>query len=59
MAAASMMGTVRLYIEVQDHIPESHRPPITHPVIDCHPSEAAELKKRLQRRGYKILAVPL
>ncbi len=54
-----MMGTVRLYIEVQDHIPESHRPPITHPVIDCHPSEAAELKKRLQRRGYKILAVPL
>lgn len=54
-----MLGVVRLYIEVRESIPALHRPPITTPVIDCHPNEAAELKKRLQRRGYTVLAVPL
>jgi hypothetical protein len=54
-----MMNVVRLYLEVQERIPACNRPPITTPIIDCHPSEAAELKRRLQRRGYTVLAVPL
>jgi hypothetical protein len=54
-----MMGLVRLYIEVKEGVPEPHRPPITTPVIDCAPEEAAELRRRLQRRGYTVLAVPL
>ena len=54
-----MMNAVRLYLEVREGIPEAHRPPITTPIIDCNPEEAAELKKRLQRRGYSVIAVPL
>jgi hypothetical protein len=51
-----MCGLVRLYIEVQEAWPAANRPPITTPIIDCRPEEAAELKRRLQRRGYKVLA---
>ena len=54
-----MRGLVRLYIEVRDSVPASNRPPITTPIIDCLPEEAAELKRRLQRRGYEVIAVPL
>ena len=54
-----MMGCVRLYVEVREDVPSQHRPSITTPIIDCHPQEAAELKRRLQRRGYSVLAVPL
>jgi hypothetical protein len=54
-----MMGCVRLYLEVKESVPEQHRPPITTPIIDCDPEEAQFLKRRLQRRGYTVLAVPL
>jgi hypothetical protein len=54
-----MMGCVRLYLEVRESIPASHRPPIVTPIIDCDPEEAAALKRRLQRLGYTVLAVAL
>ena len=54
-----MMGCVRLYLEVKDCVPAAHRPPIQTPIIDCEPEEAAFLKRKLQRLGYTVLAVPL
>jgi hypothetical protein len=54
-----MMGCVRLYLEIKEAVPEQHRPPITTPIIDCDPEEARYLKRRLQRLGYTVLAVPL
>jgi L-ascorbate metabolism protein UlaG (beta-lactamase superfamily) len=54
-----VLGVVRLYLEVKEWVPEHHRPPITTPIIDCDPEEAQLLKRRLQRQGYTVLAVPL
>ena len=54
-----MCGLTRLYIEVNEDVPEQHRPPITVPIIDCEHHEASALKQRLQRRGYKVYATPL
>jgi hypothetical protein len=54
-----MMGCVRLYVEVREAVPEQHRPPIATSIIDCDPLEARTLKRRLQRLGYTVLAVPL
>jgi len=54
-----MMGCVRLYLEIKETVPFQHRPPITTPIIDCDPAEASLLKRRLQRLGYTVLAVPL
>ena len=54
-----MMGCVRLYLEVKETVPPQHRPPITTPIIDCDREEARYLKRRLQRLGYTVLAVPL
>lgn len=54
-----MLGVVRLYLEVKESVPEQHRPSIATPVIDCEPHEAATLKRRLQRQGYTVYAVPL
>lgn len=54
-----VLGVIRLYVESREDIPESQRPAVTVPVIDCHPHEAAALKRRLQRRGYVVHAVPI
>jgi len=54
-----MVNMVRLYIEVRDDVPSQHRPPITTPIIDCKPADAAGLKRRLQNRGYTVHAVAI
>jgi hypothetical protein len=54
-----MMGCVRLYLEVKESVPAQHRPAITTPIIDCPPEEARGLRRRLQRQGYTVLAIPL
>ena len=35
------------------------RPQSYVPIIDCNPEQARELKRRLQRQGYEVIAVPL
>ena len=54
-----MVGVIRLYLELKDDLPASNRPRSFTPVIDCEPEEAQQLKRRLQRQGYSVIAVPL
>lgn len=54
-----MCGLTRLYLDVRESIPLEQRPPLRVRIIDCAPEDAAALKRRLQRRGYSVLAVAL
>lgn len=54
-----MIGVVRLYLELKPELPETHRPRDWTPIIDCPPEEARALKRRLQRQGYTVIAVPI
>lgn len=51
-----MMGVVRLYVEPAERMPLHLRPDSFVPIIDCSPEQAGELKQRLIRRGYNVLA---
>ena len=55
---ALVLGCVRLYLE-----PDERRrrlsPASFVPVIDCNPEQAKDLKRRLVRQGYSVIAVPL
>ena len=53
------MGVVRLYLEPSERLPVSMRPEDFVPVIDCNPDQARDLKRRLVRQGYSVIAVPL
>ena len=53
------MGAVRLYLEPNGKLPQHRQPESITPILDCNPEQAAELKRRLQRRGYTVIAVPL
>jgi hypothetical protein len=54
-----VVGVIRLYLELKEDLPRSNRPTVFTPVIDCNPAEAQQLKRRLQRQGYSVIAVPL
>jgi hypothetical protein len=53
-----VFGVVRLYLE-----PDERRrrvaPSSFVPIVDCNPEQARELKGRLERQGYSVIAVPL
>ena len=55
---ALVVGVVRLYLEPDERrkrvVPSSFVP-----IIDCNPEQAQELRRRLTRQGYSIIAVPL
>jgi hypothetical protein len=53
------VGVVRLYLEPSDRLPASMQPQGFVPIIDCNPHEARDLKRRLVRQGYSVIAVPL
>ena len=54
------MGAVRLYLDLDEQkVPLSMRPESYVPVIDCNPHEARDLRRRLVRQGYSVIAVPL
>ena len=53
------MGVVRLYLEPSERLPVSMRPESFVPIIDCTPDQARDLKRRLVRQGYSVIAVPL
>ena len=54
------MGVVRLYLELDEHkVPPSMRPGDYTPIIDVAPHSARELRRRLIRQGYSVIAVPL
>lgn len=54
-----MVGVVRLYLELRPEVPEHLRPRSYIPIIDCNPEQVRELKRRLTRQGYNVIAVPL
>jgi len=54
-----MLGVIRLYLEPRPDLPASMRPQSFVPIIDCNPEQARDLKKRLNRQGYDVIAVPL
>jgi hypothetical protein len=54
-----MMGCIRLYIEPRETVPDHMRSRGFVPIIDCNPDQARDLKRRLQRQGYEVIAVPL
>ena len=54
-----MVGCVRLYLDARDDVPHHMRPQSYVPIIDCNPEQARDLKRRLQRQGYDVIAVPL
>jgi len=54
-----VVGVIRLYLEPSDKLPPSMRPHGFVPIIDCDPSQARDLKRRLTRQGYSVIAVPL
>jgi hypothetical protein len=54
-----VVGVIRLYLEPSDKLPESMRPADRVPIIDCDPDQARDLKRRLIRQGYSVIAVPL
>ena len=49
---------VRLYLE-PDERRRRAAPSSFVPIIDCNPEQAKELKGRLERQGYSVIAVPL
>ena len=53
-----MVGVIRLYLE-----PDERRrrvaPSSFVPIVDCAPEQAVELRRRLERQGYSVIAVPL
>jgi hypothetical protein len=55
---ARVVGVIRLYLE-----PDKRRrrvaPSSFVPIIDCNPDQAKDLKGRLERQGYSVVAVPL
>ena len=54
------MGAVRLYIDIDEgKTPPVQEPHRYSPVIDCAPYEARDLRRRLTRAGYTVVAVPL
>jgi hypothetical protein len=54
-----VVGVVRLYLEPSERLPVSMRPHSFVPIIDCDPDQARDLKRRLVRQGYSVIAVPL
>lgn len=57
---SGVMGVVRLYLELDEHkVPPSMRPGDYTPIIDVAPYSARELRRRLIRQGYSVIAVPL
>ena len=54
-----MVGVIRLYLDPKPEVPESNRPRDWVPIIDCLPEEARALKRRLQKQGYTVIAVPI
>jgi len=54
-----VVGVIRLYLEPSERLPVSMRPHGFVPIIDCDPSQARDLKRRLTRQGYSVIAVPL
>jgi hypothetical protein len=50
---------IRLYLEPSEKLPPHMRPQSFIPVIDCDPAQARDLKRRLQRQGYNVIAVPI
>ena len=54
-----VVGVVRLYLEPSERLPVSMRPEDFVPVIDCNPEQARDLKRRLVRQGFSVIAVPL
>jgi hypothetical protein len=54
-----VVGVVRLYLEPSEKLPASMRPHSFVPIIDCAPEQARDLKRRLIRQGYSVIAVPL
>ncbi len=54
-----VVGVVRLYLEPSEKLPPSMRPESFVPIIDCNPDQARDLKRRLIRQGYSVIAVPL
>jgi hypothetical protein len=60
LSRALVLGCiVRLYLEPSEKLPAHMRPQSFVPVIDCNPDQARELKRRLTRQGYHVIAVPL
>jgi hypothetical protein len=55
---ALVLGCVRLYLE-----PDERRrrvaPSSFVPIVDCNPEQAVELRRRLERQGYSVVAIPL
>jgi len=54
-----MMGCIRLYIEPRETVPEHMRDQGFVPIIDCTAEQAHDLRRRLHRQGYEVIAVPL
>lgn len=54
-----MVGVIRLYLEPSERLPPHMRPQSFVPIIDCNPDQARDLKRRLIRQGYSVIAVPL
>ena len=54
-----MLNVTRLYLEPSDKLPPSMRPADRVPVIDCDPDQAHDIRRRLIRQGYSVIAVPL
>jgi hypothetical protein len=54
-----VVGVVRLYLEPSEKLPASMRPQSFVPIVDCAPEQARDLKRRLIRAGYTVIAVPL
>ena len=57
--ALAVMGVIRLYLEPSEKLPPSMRPHSFVPIVDCNPDQARDLKRRLTRQGYSVVAVPL
>ena len=55
---ALVLGCVRLYLE-PDERRKRVAPSSFVPIIDCNPEQAQELRRRLTRQGYSVIAVPL
>ena len=55
---ALVLGCVRLYLEPGERR-KRVAPSSFVPIIDCNPLQAKELKVRLERQGYSVIAVPL
>ena len=54
-----VVGVIRLYLEPNEKLPPSMRPQSFVPIVDCAPEQARDLKRRLTRAGYSVIAVPL